>query len=273
MGKDEDQVQTQCGTCQLAADREESYTVFISEDWRSSFMQYLTEGILPQRHSEKYKFKRLATRYFLHNVVLFKKGYDGDPLRIISDNDTPFVNSDVRRMLEFYQVKHHRSSPYYPQGNGQAEATNKTLIKIISKMSQENTGGWAMQLSDALWAYKKSPKLATGFSPLSLVYGTEVVSPTKIMTLSLRVMQMREKEKEGEVFVAERFKNLEELDEKREEAQERSRRYRQKMTEAYGRMTKERVFAEGQLMLKVADYVRRGLAGPSKFTPKWEGPL
>ena len=55
-------------------------------------------------------------------------------------------------------------------------------------------------------------------------------------------MQLREKEKEGEVFTAERFEDLEELDEKREEAQERSRRYRQKMTEAYGRITKERVF-------------------------------
>ena len=43
------------------------------------------------------------------------------------------------------------------------------------------------------------------------------------------------------------------------------------MIEAYGRMTKERVFAEGQLVLKVADYVKRGMAGPSKFAPKWEG--
>ena len=67
---------------------------------------------------------------------------------------------------------------------------------------------------------------------------------------------MREKEKEGEVFAAERFEDLEGLDERREEAQERSQRYRQKMIEAYGRMTKERVFAEGQLVLKVADYVR-----------------
>ena len=54
MGKDADQVQTQCGTYQLAADREESYAVFISEDWRSPFMQYLAEGVLPQRHSERY---------------------------------------------------------------------------------------------------------------------------------------------------------------------------------------------------------------------------
>jgi len=83
MGKDADQVQTQCETCQFTANREESYAVFVSEDWRSPFIQYLTEGILPQKYSERYKLKRLATRYFLHNVVLFKKGYDEDPFRCL----------------------------------------------------------------------------------------------------------------------------------------------------------------------------------------------
>ena len=38
----------------------------------------------------------------------------GVPYRIISDNGMPFVNKEVRKMLEFYQVKHHWSSPYYP---------------------------------------------------------------------------------------------------------------------------------------------------------------
>ena len=37
--------------CQLAVDREESYVVFIGEDWRNPFVQYLAEGILPQKHS------------------------------------------------------------------------------------------------------------------------------------------------------------------------------------------------------------------------------
>ncbi|XP_050242369.1 uncharacterized protein LOC126691362 [Quercus robur] len=178
----------------------------------------------------------------------------GVPHKIISDNGTSFINSDARKMLEFYQVKHHCSSSYYPQGSEQAEATNKVLIKIISKMSKEYTGGWATHLPDVLWAYRKSTKSATGFSPFSLVYETEVVNPTEVMTPSLRFMQMQGKEKE-------------------EEAQERSHRYKQNMTEAYGRMTKERVFAEGQLVPKVADYVRRGMAGPSKFAPKWKGPL
>ena len=113
-----------------------------------------------------------------------------------------------------------------------------------------------MHLSDTLWAYRNSLKSATDFSPFSLIYGTEIVSPAEIMTPSLRVIQMQEKEKEEEVFAIERREDLEGLDEKREKVQERNRRYRQKMTEAYGRMTKERVFTEGQLVLKVADYVR-----------------
>ena len=32
MGKDANRVQTQCGTCQLTANREESYAMFINED-------------------------------------------------------------------------------------------------------------------------------------------------------------------------------------------------------------------------------------------------
>ena len=116
---------------------------------------------------------------------------------------------------------------------------------IISKMSQKYIGGWATHLPNVLWAYRKSPKSATGFSPFSLVYGTKVVSPGEVMTPSLRVMQIQRKEKEEKAFTVERCEDLKGLDERREEAQECSRKYKQRMTEVYGRMTKERVFKEG----------------------------
>ena len=64
------------------------------------------------------------------------------------------------------------------------------------------------------------------------------MGPAEVMTPSLRVMQMQEKEKEKEVFTAERYEDLEGLDERREEAQKCGRRYRQRMTKAYGRMTR-----------------------------------
>ena len=93
------------------------------------------------------------------------------------------------------------------------------------------------------------------------------------MIPSLRVMQARKKEKEKEVFVAERCEDLKGLDRKRKEAQECGHKHKQKITEAYGRMTKERVFAKGQLVLKTTDHVRQGMARPSKFSPKWERPF
>ena len=73
--------------------------------------------------------------------------------------------------------------------------------------------------------------------------------------------------------MVERCEDLEGLDEKREKTQEHSYRYRQRMTEAYGRTTKEKVFAEEQFVLKIVDHISRAMVGPSKFTPKWEGPF
>ena len=79
------------------------------------------------------------------------------------------------------------------------------------------------------------------------------------------------KDGKREVFMTKSYKDLEGLDERRKETQVRSRRYRQRMIEAYGRTIKERMFTEGQLMLRTSNYVRRGTVRPSKFSPKWEG--
>ena len=54
--------------------------------------------------------KRAAANFIKENIIVRFRV----PHRIISDNGTPFVNSDVWKMLEFYQAKYHRSSPYYP---------------------------------------------------------------------------------------------------------------------------------------------------------------
>ena len=56
-------------------------------------------------------------------------------MRLISDNGTPFLNKDVRSLLEGYHIKHRTSTPYYPHENGQAEATNRVILKILKKMS------------------------------------------------------------------------------------------------------------------------------------------
>ena len=44
------------------------------------------------------------------------------------------------------------------------------------------------------------------------------------------------------------------------------------MANAYNKATKSRVFAEGQMVLKAVDHIKRNLLAPSKFAPSWERP-
>lgn len=43
----------------------------------------------------------------------------------------------MRQLGEEYGVEHVKSSSYYLQENSQAEATNKTLLRILSLMDYE----------------------------------------------------------------------------------------------------------------------------------------
>jgi hypothetical protein len=89
--------------------------------------------------------------------------------------------------VESIKIKLLNSSPYYAQANGQAEASNKVLIKIIKKRIKDNQRRWHEKLSEALWAHKISRHRATKVTPFKLVYGHEAVLPVEIGLQSLRV--------------------------------------------------------------------------------------
>ena len=108
--------------------------------------------------------------------------------KIVTDNGTPFVNKYVWKLLNHRHIKHCKSTPYYPQGNGQAEATNWVLLRILSKMVHECEGGWTEYLLETLWEYQSLSKTATGLSPFSLVYGTEAISPVELLVPTPRVV-------------------------------------------------------------------------------------
>ena len=78
---------------------------------------------------------------------------------------------EVREFAELYKIKLLNSSPYYAQPNGQAESSNKTLIKFIKKKIEENPRRWHEVLSEALWAHRISRHGATKVTPFELVYG------------------------------------------------------------------------------------------------------
>jgi transposase InsO family protein len=84
-------------------------------------------------------------------------------------------------------IKLLNSSPYYAQANGQAEASNKGIIKLIKRKIEENPWRSHILLNEALWSYRMACYGLTKVSPYQLVYGHDVVLPWEIKTGSRRL--------------------------------------------------------------------------------------
>lgn len=95
MNKEAATIQEKCQECQSSVDKEESYAVFVTEDWRTPFMEYLAQGILPTDKTLAHQLKKLVVRYFLQDGILFKRGYSRDPLRCLGPREAREVVREV----------------------------------------------------------------------------------------------------------------------------------------------------------------------------------
>ena len=71
--------------------------------------------------------------------------------------------------------------------NGAVEAINKSIIKILVKMTIIYKD-WHEYFPFALCAYRTSICTSTCVTPYSLVYGMEVVLPINVEILSLQIL-------------------------------------------------------------------------------------
>ena len=67
-----------------------------------------------------------------------------------------------------------------------AEYSNKSLVRIIKNLLEENKKAWHLKLKYALWENRISTKRSIGTSPFQLVYGTNVVF---LVSLGIQVLK------------------------------------------------------------------------------------
>jgi transposase InsO family protein len=121
---------------------------------------------------------------FLEESILSRFGC---PRKIVTDNAYAFKSMAMVRFFQKYNIILGHSTTYYPQGNGLAESSNKSLITIIKKLLSENKKSWHVHLKCALWENWIGMKKSVGTSPFQMVYGTNVVLP---INLVLPVMKL-----------------------------------------------------------------------------------
>ena len=154
------------------------------------------------------------TAQFLYEAILTRFGC---PLHLVSDQGSHFLNGTIQVLTEHFLLRHTTSTTYYPQGNGQAESTNKVIVTMLQKLVNDNRTDWDIQLYTVLFSYQTAYKVATDHSPFKLVYGllplmpTEYIVPTQRTTTDLDFTQHR--------VLAARIADLDKLDETRLKAQ------------------------------------------------------
>ncbi|KAL2250053.1 UNVERIFIED_CONTAM: hypothetical protein Sindi_2479000 [Sesamum indicum] len=208
----------------------EVQAVSMVESWKDEIDKYLEYGTLP---NDLFKAKRVrfrAARFTLLSGQLYKRTVDGPLLKcldeeraeyvmreipegsygnhsgarfrvpriLISDNGTQFQGRKITEWCKELKIVQHFTAVANLQANGQTEVTNRTILQHL-KIRLESKGSWVEELPGVLWAYRTTPRTATGETPFFLVYGTEAIIPAEIEEESQRIVMYDPKSNQNEL--------------------------------------------------------------------------
>jgi transposase InsO family protein len=150
-----------------------------------------------------YKYAMVVTDHFTRFAQVYatksksskaaaQKLYDefmmqfGFPERLHHDQGPEF-NSDLFKQLErLTGIKGSNTTPYHPQGDGQAERFNRTLCNMLKCLPEVAKKDWKSHLPKLAFAYNSSINKTTGFSPFRLMFNRESRLPIDQMFEGVR---------------------------------------------------------------------------------------
>lgn len=92
--------------------------------------------------------------------------------RYIMTNVGSLKNHFFKHLRRLRRIKHSRTTPYHPQGNGQCERMNLTLLGMLRTLTQEQKSDCSRRhLKKMVHAYNCSRNDSTGYSQYFLVFG------------------------------------------------------------------------------------------------------
>ncbi|RVX20602.1 Retrovirus-related Pol polyprotein from transposon 17.6 [Vitis vinifera] len=225
----------------------------VATDYFSKWVEAEAYASIKDKDVTKFVWKNIVCRF-------------GIPQIIIADNGPQFDSIAFRNFCSELNIRNSYSTPRYPQSNGQAEATNKTLINALKKRLEQAKGKWVEELPGVLWAYRTTPGRPTGNTPFALTYGMDAVIPTEIGLPTIRTDAAKQKDANTELG-----RNLDWADEVRESASIRMADYQQRASAHYNRKVRPRNFKNGTLVLRKV-FENTAEVGAGKFQANWEGP-
>jgi hypothetical protein len=205
--------------------------------------------------------------HFVKEHIIYRFGI---PQTITTDQGSVFVAEEFQKFAKEMGITLIQSSSYYAQANGQAEASNKSLIKLIKRKTEEYPKQWHDRLAEALWAYRMSCHGATQCTPYQLVYGQEAVMPWEVNIGSRRIQFQNNLTADEYTFLM----NIEtdDVTELRLWALEKIKENKARVAKAYGKKVRPKDFQVGDLVWELVLPIGTRDPAYGKWSPNWHGP-
>jgi hypothetical protein len=158
------------------------------------------------------------------------------------------MSRKFREFAESLKIKLLNLPLYYAHANGQAEASNKTLINLIKKKVEEKPRRWHEVLTEALWAYQVSKHGAIKVTPFELVYGQEAMLPIEV-NLQANIVMLQETLSSTE-YISLMMDEIDDHPESLLRALREIEKEKLKVARAYNKRVKEKSFQVGDMVWK-----------------------
>ena len=100
----------------------------------------------------------------------------GIPDVLVTDNEPQYASLEFSEFSKFYNFTHQTSSPYHPQGNGEAECAVRTVKSLLKDCKDPHL---------ALLSYRTTPLPFCNYSPAQLLMGRRLHFPIPILREAL----------------------------------------------------------------------------------------
>ncbi|WZZ59938.1 uncharacterized protein LOC106384627 [Brassica napus] len=249
------------------------------------FMRWSMDIVGPLHDSKQKRFLLVLTDFFSKRVeadsyasikdvqvenFVWKNNITrhGVPYEIVTENGSQFISTRFEAFCEKWKIRLTKSTPRYPQCNGQADTINKTVLDGLKKHLEAKKGRRAEEPEGVLWSHRTTPRRATGETPFALVYGTECMIPAEVEFPRVRRRFLPEREDLNSAMLLD---ELDLINERQDQALIRIQNYQHAAAKYYNSNVRHRRFKEGDLVLrKVFQNTAERNAG--KLVANWEGP-